>query len=153
MIESTTRDYGDRTVVTTGDHETSFRQTGHPGGESTAKCAATQIASLQQRIVEQDAILSKLPTCWRLFGEGINIDDPDGERLPGKLVQDCSVVPGMKIYKAGEDKAWKVTAVRDGGGVDIWAPGNHGGHWSRAAGTCANSPKAAAELAERTDDG
>lgn len=98
MSESTISDHGDRMVIRTGKHETAFRLSEHPDGESTAKCAATQIALLQQRIIEQDTIISKLPKCWRLFGHAISVDDPDAEPGPGKLVQDCPVVPGMKVW-------------------------------------------------------
>lgn len=149
MIESTITDGIDRVTVATGNLTTVFWQGDHPPGETTGQCAAVQIASLQQQLVEQGEILAKLPKCWQLFGQSISVEDADAEPGPGKLVQDCPVVPGMEVYYQGD--RWRVLSISDTHTVQLtcWEDQMH--RTSLFAYDCANSPEAAAALGQRSE--
>ncbi len=97
----------------------------YPGQTWPVFCAARrEIARLQ-------AIIDKLPKCWRL--------------LDGKLVQDVPVMPGMKLLCNGD--WWEVESISNTGAVRL-ADYRGGTRYLSVFGENCHNSREAAEAAE-----
>lgn len=102
------------------------------------------LAKMDATITAQREILDKLPKCWQLTA--------------GKLVQDCPVVPGMAVWVIVDGKILcrNIQTTNRGffaeSGFVPDCPSTLKASVKVPAAVCANSPEAAAALAERSDD-
>ena len=141
----------DELTITTGDVETTIEASNCADDDVTITYheLAGVVGNLHRRILDQREILNKLPKCWRLASGTL-------------LVQDCPVVPRMRVWLTCEDagyhgqqrgkpvEACVMAVARQGDPICLeW---HSGADMDFLADRCANSPEAAEALAARSDD-
>ena len=68
--------------------------------------AGRQIRDLKAQLTQRDAVIDKLPKCWRL--------------VDGALVKDCPVVPGMEVWSLSGEKHDIIEITCNSGKPLVW---------------------------------